>query len=120
MNWSCSYLVGDGSEDHGVGHQRVSKDEPLGLGEVLHRDSKDQLVVEPAAGGPRLSKHMGPLARVGQKSIISNVTYWLPSYQSMIGVKSLMATVDLGRIRMSFIEPATEEWTFQNIFMEGT
>lgn len=44
-------LVCDGSEDHGVRHQRVSVDQPLRLGEVLHRDSEHQLVVEAATSG---------------------------------------------------------------------
>lgn len=47
VRWLCGYLVCDSSENHCVGHQRVSIDESLRLGEVLHRDPKHQLMVEP-------------------------------------------------------------------------
>lgn len=42
------YLVCDSSKNHSVGHEGVSIDQSLCLGEVLHRNSKHKLMVEPA------------------------------------------------------------------------
>lgn len=67
--WVCGYLVCDSREDHCVGHQRVSIDESLSLGEVLDRDAKHQLMVEPVnqEGNTQMEAQWGemePRARV--------------------------------------------------------
>lgn len=77
VRWLCGYLVCDSSENHGVGHQRVSIDESLGLGEVLHRDPKHQLMVEPVNRDNNIEiqanwRDVEPRALVASKSMISN------------------------------------------------
>lgn len=47
-----AYLVCNGSEDHGVRHERVTVYQPLSLRKVLYRHSKHQFMVEPAQTQP--------------------------------------------------------------------
>lgn len=58
-----AYLVSDSSEDHSVGHERVAIHQPLCFWEILHWNSKHQLVIEPAHPNTP-TKHGGQHSKV--------------------------------------------------------
>lgn len=79
-----AYLVRDGSEDHRVGHERVSVDQSLRFREVLYRDSEHQLVVEPGwwkGSGEREAKRKTPT------EYLIVVGCWIPLLQQGISPK---------------------------------